>query len=48
MKKTYNKPELTVHGSVEEVTQVSAKDLKKVGDFITAFGKGVNLSAVLS
>ncbi|MEO1692584.1 MAG: hypothetical protein AAFR63_13830 [Cyanobacteria bacterium J06631_6] len=43
-KKTWQKPQLTVHGSIESVTQANGS-LKKIAQVITA-GKGV--SAMLS
>ena len=45
MKKNWQKPQLTVHGSVEEMTQANFSTLKKVKGFISL---GKNLSAVLS
>lgn len=48
MKKTYKKPELTLHGSVEELTQVGIADVKKLGGFISLIGKSGKLFAGLS
>jgi hypothetical protein len=44
-KKVWQKPQLTTHGSVEEVTQVNFSGLKVIKGFIAA---GQKLSAVLS
>ncbi|MEM6614792.1 MAG: hypothetical protein AAF652_21620 [Cyanobacteria bacterium P01_C01_bin.72] len=43
-KKTWQKPQLTIHGSIESVTQAKGS-LKKISGLITA-GKGI--SAILS
>lgn len=44
-KKTWQKPQLTNHGAVEEVTQASFENLKKIQGFISV---GKNLSAMFS
>ena len=44
-KKTWQKPQLTNHGAVEDVTQVSFESLKKIQGFVSV---GKNLSAILS
>jgi hypothetical protein len=43
-KKTWQKPKLTNHGAVEDVTQVSF-DLQKIQGFVSV---GKNLNAILS
>ncbi len=44
MKKTWETPTLTNHGPVEKMTQVSIKDVVKVGKFLLP-GKGLGLFA---
>ena len=46
MKKTWTTPKLTTHGSVEQLTQVSVKDVAKVGKFLLP-GKGWGIFATL-
>ena len=48
MKQIWEKPELKVHGSIEELTEISAKDIAKgaelavgVGQFIVSKGFGL-------
>lgn len=44
-KKTWQKPQLTNHGAVENVTQVGFDSLKKIQGFVSI---GKNLSAYFS
>lgn len=44
-KKTWQKPQLTNHGAVEEVTQISFESLKNIQGFVSV---GKNLNAYFS
>lgn len=45
MNKKWETPKLTQHGSFVELTQVSVKDVVKVGKFILpGYGKGLRAS----
>ena len=35
LKKSWESPKLTTHGSIEELTQVNFEDAVKVGQFLT-------------
>ena len=48
MKKPFIKPELIVYGSIEKMTQVSMKDVEKVGKFISLIGKSGKLLSIIS
>lgn len=40
-KKTWEKPTLTIYGSVEEVTEFGVKDVVKIGKFLLPKGLGL-------
>ena len=50
MKKTYNAPKLSVHGSLESLTQIKNGDLKKVGTndgiFTAIDGSGITIGSI--